>query len=102
MTTRQRTITDDVIEAMQRGVDHEYIRKLGEYHALLTDAYAQFRYHINGPYGSPYLHKLAREILGADVYSELDEIMETGPLIEETFSVIRFRLTGHRDDEIEK
>ena len=92
---RDRTQTDDVIEAMQRGVDIAVIRELGviydDLRGCLLDDHA-------GYWDSDHVREIAIKL---NIDDPRQDVSRDYTFIDMCFSEIRFRLTGHRNEEIE-
>ena len=87
---RYRTHADDVLEAVNRGVDEQTIRELGVLYGRLISAEADD-------------HGEGNRVTGQEIARDLK--LPSGPDDYEVFEIchleIRYRLTGHRDREIE-
>lgn len=89
MKYRPRTITDDVLEAVARGIDSKIIRYLGIMHQRV--AYAEW-----GNYGEwdyKALDEIAKEL-------QLKGDVPQHELLDACLLCIRYRLTGHRKEKI--
>jgi hypothetical protein len=95
---RTRTHTDDVIDAMQRGVDIEVIRELGVFYQQFAELCYQRQYQSDGVYLTPHVHNLAKTILTDDLYQVIRD--DTDAVIWECFMTIREQLTGYRETSI--
>lgn len=94
MTYRYRTMTDDVLEAIQRGIDPDVIRELGVLYDALEEKYWEG---IHGDYG--WDHATIRKIADTLKLSPHD-IRDGYDMAMECFKCIRYRLTGHRKTRI--
>lgn len=99
MMLRPRTHTDDVIDAMKRGVDEKIIRELGVFYHQFVELCHQKDYQPDGVYLTPHVHNLAKTILSEELYEGMRD--NTQGVVWEVFMTIREKLTDHRNEEIE-
>ena len=96
MTYRYRTMTDDVLEALQRGVDVAEIRELGVLYDTLEEKYWEG---MHSDYG--WDHATIRAVADTLKLSP-DDIRDDHDLAMDCFKCIRRRLIGRYKTRIKR
>lgn len=96
MTYRHRTMTDDVLDALARGIDPDEIRALGVLYDTLEEKYWEG---MHSDYG--WDHTAIRAVADALKLSP-DDIRDDHDLAMDCFKCIRRRLTGHNKTRIKR